>query len=155
MLTAAVKPALVGGDVDDVARLYRPHVPQRHEQPDLELIGIHEPRDDVAARQFLAGAPHAVRHDTVKRRRDPRTRKLVVGLRKQGSRHLEIGCREVAVRLRLVDVEARHGRPRGAQPLELAVEARQVDAGTLDPRRLLGACERQLADVHSRDELTG
>ena len=80
-------------------------------------------------------------------------RQLVVRLREQRTRHLQVRFREVAVRLRLVDVEARNGVARRAQARDFALERDQVDFGPLDPRGLLGAGERQLARVETGDEL--
>jgi hypothetical protein len=47
--------AAINGDLDHVTRLDRPHVAQRHEQTDLERVGIDQARHDLAARDFLAG----------------------------------------------------------------------------------------------------
>jgi hypothetical protein len=129
-------------------------VTQRHEQPDLELVGVHEPRDDVAARNLLAGAAHAIGHDTVERRRDARPHELLVRLREQRLRDVEIGRGQIAIRLRLVDGEPRHRSARRAQPIELALERLQVHGGAIDTCRLFGPSERQLAHVEPGDDLS-
>ncbi len=68
---------------------------------------------------------------------------------------MQVRLREVAVRLRLVHVEARNGIARRAQPRDFALERDQVDLGPLDPCSLLGACQRQLARIETGDELAG
>ena len=98
--------APVRDHVDHVAGLYRAHVAQGHEQPDLEFVGVHDSRDDLAARHFLTDAPHAIGHHAVERSRQARARQLIVGLRQRRAGDLQVGLGEVTVRLRLVDVEA-------------------------------------------------
>ena len=128
---------------------------QRHEQSDLELVGVHQPRDDLATRHLLSRAAHPIGNDAGERRRDARARELFVGLREQRTRYFEIGGGEIAVGLRLVDVEARDRRAGRTQPLELALEALQVDARAVHPRRLFGARQRQLAHIQTRHDGPG
>jgi hypothetical protein len=69
---------------------------QRHEQADLELVGIDQPCDDLA-RDFLADALPALGTTPAKGRVQLRVRELLVGLRERGARHVEIRGRDQRV----------------------------------------------------------
>ena len=131
----------VGRDVHDVARADGAHVAQRHEEADLQLVGIDDPRDDLAACDFLADALDPLGHDAREGRAQVGARELLVGLGDERARDVEIRGREVAGRLRLVDLHARHRGARRAQALDLALEALQVHLRAGGARGLLGAGE--------------
>jgi hypothetical protein len=154
LLTAAVN-AAIGGHVDDMPRPDRAHVAQRHEQPDLELVGIHEAGDDFAACNLLSRATDTVGDDAGEGCRQPGTCQLVVRLSEQRPCHLQVRGRQIPVRLRLVDREPRHGTTRGTQPLELAVEAGEIHARALHAGGLLGPGQRELPGVEPGHEVAG